>query len=827
MNKRANKIFTSLIFFLFFIVIFLLSIFVYLKNDSDQDNISYIIVENSVKYYDSVKVIKMSIQRSAGKGNTSGFLVAVNDNFRRTITKRITHQLKELETGQVVISLANSSLSTPEKVTISPIITEHGKVRIGKNISIYYLKQQDFVSINQRPDLNDMNIYSDFDYSNSSLPNNTDRSSDDSGGGGTGSTSACPEGPSCYTGPSGTLGVGVCKSGNLSCMGECLNEVLPSNEICSDALDNDCDHFIDGLDPDCASPGIQQLIESRLAGSEQKNLMKQSLSQWRSSLQLWGDGQDYAPTLESMMANGAQIVIPPGRYKIKSRIDVSKNNLTIKAANLGEVILEADNISDRMFSVPAIENFTLQNIILWGDAEPNTQAIRFRANEFHMVSNVVYNFETGLLLESVGSFNGKRSNISENYFFNNGYIAFRLDGDRSETGSCTSMPEQIVIENNFISDNYQGIHLYCSKSIRVINNIIRDSQVNGLRHETTSNSIIEGNLFHNNANNGLNVYAYSYGSTFSNNIIINNGKADREYWSDCWKPQRTIADYYTYLDALIPIRYATYFQENGQFVFKNYWCQSNGVEVELRNSITNCTFQNNIIGRYGSLPWESDLDLQISFYPIFYGYDRTLTTQSRISRNNRFMGNYFLNSNMARIKELGCSDVFQNNKKVSFSPYLEQPFDITYGEMQICSKSCPSIECQFAGTCNFPECVVCDFDGICEHEEGEMTSGGCADCTCVSAGQKGEKQHGDRYCCGGLNVTERIFPALPDCTNHYTGTFYCTHCGNGACDLGEDWCSCPSDCVQGTCGNPISEEICDGLDNNCDGENDEGCDDHR
>ena len=52
---------------------------------------------------------------------------------------------------------------------------------------------------------------------------------------------------SCYEGPSGTAGVGICKEGIAECVedgtdwSECRGQVLPIAEICSDGIDQDCD----------------------------------------------------------------------------------------------------------------------------------------------------------------------------------------------------------------------------------------------------------------------------------------------------------------------------------------------------------------------------------------------------------------------------------------------------------------------------------------------------------------------------------------------------------------------------------------------------------
>lgn len=48
----------------------------------------------------------------------------------------------------------------------------------------------------------------------------------------------------CYTGPDGTLGVGVCEAGVAACVdgrpGACEGDLLPTPERCEDTLDNDC-----------------------------------------------------------------------------------------------------------------------------------------------------------------------------------------------------------------------------------------------------------------------------------------------------------------------------------------------------------------------------------------------------------------------------------------------------------------------------------------------------------------------------------------------------------------------------------------------------------
>ncbi len=61
----------------------------------------------------------------------------------------------------------------------------------------------------------------------------------------------------CYTGPAGTLGKGVCKAGVIACENgkwgtTCTGQTLPSAEVCSGGVDEDCNGLVDCNDSACA-----------------------------------------------------------------------------------------------------------------------------------------------------------------------------------------------------------------------------------------------------------------------------------------------------------------------------------------------------------------------------------------------------------------------------------------------------------------------------------------------------------------------------------------------------------------------------------------------
>jgi hypothetical protein len=71
---------------------------------------------------------------------------------------------------------------------------------------------------------------------------------------------------SCYDGPPGTAGVGICHAGIKTCgtgtWGPCVGEVVPALEMCADNVDNDCNGLTDCHDldcPACCTPSDQDI----------------------------------------------------------------------------------------------------------------------------------------------------------------------------------------------------------------------------------------------------------------------------------------------------------------------------------------------------------------------------------------------------------------------------------------------------------------------------------------------------------------------------------------------------------------------------------------
>jgi hypothetical protein len=100
---------------------------------------------------------------------------------------------------------------------------------------------------------------------------------------------------SCYTGPAGTQGVGVCAAGTQTCdasgklWGACTGQVLPAAEDCSQPLDEDCDGTINQASAGCiCAPGATQPCYTGPAGTENVGTCRGGTQTCATSGKAWG-----------------------------------------------------------------------------------------------------------------------------------------------------------------------------------------------------------------------------------------------------------------------------------------------------------------------------------------------------------------------------------------------------------------------------------------------------------------------------------------------------------------------------------------------------------
>lgn len=537
------------------------------------------------------------------------------------------------------------------------------------------------------------------------------------------------------------------------------------------------DHY--ACSDDC---NVQDTLDNWIELAQTKRDMKKLFLDARDSLPLWNNGEDYGPIIRSQInalpAGGGEIVVPRGRYYLYSSIAVGKPNVSIRAESLGDVVFESQ-ADGNMFYFNSNAHFArVENLILFGYGERN-YGISVYGQNATIVSNAILNQDNGISLRmtSDGGY------VADNYIFNAWYEPLVVKGSNrnQSTGVCPYSTSGVVIENNAVFESYQGIVFLCAENNTLINNIVMNSTLSGFRIETAKGNVLVHNFAAENGQDGINIYSNSDRVIIVNNTMIDNGFHEVGLWEDCWTPQPSII--VNYSDRYRGDWYPILRQENGNYIFTNYFCQFDAQQLEFRNDIDETYVYGNIIGVYRETPWKrAPHDLRVSYYPLFFS-----TRSKFVSEDNRFENNYFVNSGNNFIRDRGCGDVYLGNKVITFNPFVETELDVVYDEQNICSFDLP---CTGADTA----CAVCNSNGICEPLDGERYSNCAADCPAKSLGQSGTRQYYD-VCSSGLDMTELIFPAVEGCVNEYDGRFYCTDCGNGVCDFGESYCSCPTDCL--------------------------------
>lgn len=200
------------------------------------------------------------------------------------------------------------------------------------------------------------------------------------------------------------------------------------------------------------------------------------------------DQTEINAAITALPAAGGEIVILDGTYNITAKIDVNKNNVSIRG-NGNATILK------RMFNSASAEGL----ITLTGRSGCNIANLQIDGNKTSYTSNNNY----GIYLGSSSNNNTFTGNT-----YNNNSYGIRLD----------SSSNNIVIGNTCNNNNSYGIYLSNSSNINTItDNTCNNNNSYGIYLGSSSDNTITGNTCNNNSS-----YSIYLSSSCNNNTITGN-----------------------------------------------------------------------------------------------------------------------------------------------------------------------------------------------------------------------------------------------------------------------------------------------------------------
>jgi parallel beta-helix repeat protein len=300
----------------------------------------------------------------------------------------------------------------------------------------------------------------------------------------------------CYTGPSGTQGIGLCKAGTLTCAsgtwGTCSGEVTPSAEIC-DGQDNDCDG---GVDEGATSPTMKSGV---IAKSEK----------WVKAC------SPYIVSGSSVLVNsGATLTIEPG--------------VTVKFDGFYRIQVEG--------ALVAIGTSSEKIVFTSNKSSPQAgdwQALLFQPSSIDAVVDANDNYKSGSIIKHCeiaygGPIQADQSSpyISDNYIH---HVSGPPPRDWP-TGTLWLEGSSSIVKNNTITDNQiSGIVTGgIGGAPKILNNTIKNNIGGGGWGGGLGlfgdGGLIKGNTINGNVafEQGGGIAAYRGKWTIENNLITNN-----------------------------------------------------------------------------------------------------------------------------------------------------------------------------------------------------------------------------------------------------------------------------------------------------------------
>jgi len=228
------------------------------------------------------------------------------------------------------------------------------------------------------------------------------------------------------------------------------------------------------------------------------------------------DQEEINRAIQDLPASGGEIIILDGTYNIAAKINVNKNNVSIKG-NGNSTILKRmwDSSSEEgVITLNSVEGCRVQNLQIDGNkanctSSNNYGIYLYSSNNNTITGNICKNAQIGISLYSSSNENTITGNTCNNNS-DNGIHLYSSSNENTITGNTCN--------NNAIN----GVFLFSSSNNTVTGNTCNNNVYNGVFLNSSNNNTITGNTCNNNSDNGIHLYSSSNENTITGNTCNNN-----------------------------------------------------------------------------------------------------------------------------------------------------------------------------------------------------------------------------------------------------------------------------------------------------------------
>lgn len=270
------------------------------------------------------------------------------------------------------------------------------------------------------------------------------------------------------------------------------------------------------------------------------------------------DQEEINQAIQDLPADGGEIIILDGTYNIGARIDVNKNNVTIRGNGDATILKRMWNSSfaEGVITLNIASNCKIENLQIDGNKSVYTSLSNYGiflyfSNHNTVTDNVCNNNRRGISLISSGDNiitgntcdnNGfgiyldisSNNTITGNTCNNNDSTSgiYLIDSNdntitgntcnNNDTGITLASSNNNTVTGNTFNSNYNGIYLYSSNNSIITGNTCNNNSDGIFLTESCDNNTITGNTCNNN-NYGIALYA-SNNNTITGNTCNNNSE---------------------------------------------------------------------------------------------------------------------------------------------------------------------------------------------------------------------------------------------------------------------------------------------------------------